>query len=436
MDRKEFVERVCRLGIDCIILDDDLINPNEIVVFTKKKKAVSKEMKKQGEVSVVTERGTRRHIRVISYKEAGITSWEQGLKEEGIKLNDRATLLNEEDSVAVFLYYAFVCVQTENWLYHNILHVIKKRLGYACEEDLKRWLAEYIKKKKYGIEVNKILELPQELLDVLSPFKKKKIAVGQIRRKVVRKLGIKRIGIIAKAHYLINEGRYLDYIKKNSVVGNDWKMVHVEGASACIYIRDVREDKAYFLKGNEMSNYRGVTNEIFIQKRLLEQSKDTSWFLPMDCCDNLKRWIRYEYVTWPLLSRYIEERDLTEQERKLLGDYLIEVLDKLYSMNIVHNDLRGDNIMVRTREDGTLEGFILIDFGCASCNGSVPWNRDSFLGRYLDRNGCGKMRYNEVIVDDAASALLVYLNAGGNPEDENARKIRERIGRLYFLCEE
>ena len=183
-----------------------------------------------------------------------------------------------------------------------------------------------------------------------------------------------------------------------------------------------------------MADYRGITNEIFIQKRLLEHAEDVSWFLPMYDCDKSGKWIRYEYVTWPLLSQYVEDKGLSQKELDLLGDYLVRMLDKLFSMNIVHNDLRGDNLMVKTKEDGTLDGFVLIDFGCASYNGSVPWKRNSFLGRYLEKNGCGRMRYSEVILDDAASAMLVYLNAGGKPEDETAGKLRERIGRLYFLC--
>ena len=435
MDKKNFVENVSAVGISCIILDDDLINPNEIIVFTKKKKAFLKEMKKQGEMLIVSECERRRYVRVISYKEAGIASWEKGLKTKGIPLSDTVTILNEEDCTAVFLYYAFVCVQTENWLYHNILHVLKVRLELSGEEELKVWLAEYIKKKGYGIEVKKVVDLPRELSDIMLPVKHKIIMMEQIRRKVIRKMTIKRLGVEARMHYIFTKKRYLEYLKKNAVVGDKWEAVKVNGASACVYVCDIQETKTYFIKGNEMSNYRGITNEIMMQKRLLKQSKDMSWFLPMCDCDKAGKWIRYEYVTWPSLSQYIEEKGLSERERNLLGEYLIDVLDKLYSMDIVHNDLRGDNIMVKTKDDGTLDGFVLIDFGVSSYKGSVPWRRNTFWGRYLGKNGCGRMRYNEFIVDDAASAMLVYLSAGGNPEDENAVKLRERIGRLYFLCE-
>lgn len=434
MERKDFIEKMCRVGIDCIILDDDLINPNEIIVFTKKKKTFLKKMENQGEMSVVAESGRRRSVRVVSYKEVGLASWEKGLKANGIKLGSSVTTLNEEDCTAVFLYYAFVYVQTENWLYHNILHVLKIRLEVPCEEDLKAWLAGYIKKKNYGIEVKNIVSVPKVLLDLLSPTAKKWMTLNQFRLKAIRKLTFKRLGINAGIHRYFTRKKYVKYLEKNGVIGNEWHEVNTNGASASVFVKDVQGAESYFVKGNEIANYRGITNEIFIQKRLLENSEDASWFLPMSDCDESGKWIRYEYVTWPLLSQYIEDKGLSEKERKLLGDYLVNVLDKLYSMNIVHNDLRGDNIMVKIDEDGTLDGFVLIDFGCASYNGSVPWKRNTFLGRYLDKNGCGRMRYNEAIVDDAASAMLVYLSAGGNPEDENAGKLRERIGRLYFLC--
>lgn len=434
MDRIEFIEKVNTMGIQCIILDDDLINPNEIIVFTRKKKAFLKKMEKQREMSVVTKCERKRYIRVVSYKETGLKSWEKGLKASGKKAGESVTVLDEEDCAAVYSYYAFVYVQTENWLYHNILHILKTRLGLLCEEDLKGWLADYIKRKNYGIEVKNIVNVPQQLLGLLSPLARKKLVLNQFRLKVIRKLVIKRLWRGSKKHHRSTRKEYLEYLVNSSGVGTNWSVINAKGASASVFVKDIQGENAYFVKGNEMADYRGITNEIFIQKRLLEHAEDVSWFLPMYDCDKSGKWIRYEYVTWPLLSQYVEDKGLSQKELDLLGDYLVRMLDKLFSMNIVHNDLRGDNLMVKTKEDGTLDGFVLIDFGCASYNGSVPWKRNSFLGRYLEKNGCGRMRYSEVILDDAASAMLVYLNAGGKPEDETAGKLRERIGRLYFLC--
>lgn len=433
LDRREFIEKICTIGKDCMILDDDLINPNEIIVLTKKRKVFLKEREA---LSVVTENGRKRYVRIVSYKEAGLVSWEKGLKANGTKLGASVVMLHEKDCAAVFLYYVFVHAQTKNWLYHNILHVLKARLEVANEEDLLGWLAEYVKRNNYKVEVKYIVKVSHVLLEHLSSVAKICMDLNQLRLKVIRKLSLKRVVVNVRIHRYRTKKKYFKYLEEHLVVGSEWSEIDVKGASASAFVKDIQGANTYFIKGNEMSNYRGITNEILAQKKLFEYSEDRTWFLNMRDYDYTYKWIRYDYVTWPLLNQYVEENGLTEQERILLGDYLVMVLDYLYSMNIVHNDMRRENIMVRTKNDGSLDGFILIDFGCASCDGSVPWNRGSFLGRYLDRNGCGEMRYNEVIVDDAASALLVYLSVGGNPEDENARKIRERIGRLYFLCKD
>ena len=41
--------------------------------------------------------------------------------------------------------------------------------------------------------------------------------------------------------------------------------------------------------------------------------------------------------------------------------------------------------------------------------------------------------HNEKIVDDAASAYLVYIWAGGLEEDKEAEQIKKMIGASYYL---
>lgn len=432
MDKQQFIEKLCMCNSKCMILDDELINPNEIIIFTREKRNLSREIKGLGIEQTESVDGRIRNIRIITYKEAGITTWEKNLWMEGKLVGSTVALLNKEDSLAYFLYYAYTQVQTQNWLYHNIIYVMKDEMNFRSEGELIAWLAAYMQKKKYGIEINGIINLPKELLMMLSPVTRKMMTLRQIWRKGMRKIQFKCLGINASLHMHFTKRKYLKYLQKTSAVGDNWKVTEENGASVSIFVKDVRENGMYFIKGNEMSAYQGIKNEVMIQKMLLENSKKNDWFLPMVASDSLQRWIKYEYVTWPLLSNYIEEKGLTEKERSMLGEYLVEVLDYLFSLNIVHNDLRAENIMVRTDSNGMLEGFVLIDFGCASYNGMIPWKNKSFLGRYIGKAVCGTMRYNEVLIDDAASAHLIYVKAGGSVEDEVASKIRERIGRLFF----
>lgn len=432
MDKNEFFERLSMTDCECMILDDSVINPCEIVLYTSKKRNLIRKIKESGLPCVIQERGLNRYLRVKSYKEEGLAKWRKKLEEYAQESNGKIKILNEEDGNALFLHYAFVCVQTKNWLYYNILEVLIERLNLSNETDLKRWLAAYIKKKNFEIKVKRIVELPLELYGLLSPLEKNITRANQVRLKVIRKLGFKRLWLNSTLHHFFTRKSYLKYLEKTSVVGECWSLINEGGASASTFIKDIRERKTYFIKGNELSKYRGIRNEISIQNRIFQLSDDQSWFLPMLACDDSCRWIRYEYVEWPLLKQYIEKEKLESKELEALGEYLIETLDKLYAMKIVHNDLRGENIMVRVGETGTFEGFVLIDFGCSSYEGAVPWESKTYLGKYMEKAICGEKRYNENLIDDAASAFLVYLSAGGNANDSYAMRIRQKIGRINF----
>ena len=82
---------------------------------------------------------------------------------------------------------------------------------------------------------------------------------------------------------------------------------HGEGASGCTLLKVTTEDNTYFIKGNELPVYQGIRNEINIQQRLLDNlGEEETWYLPMNGCDSLHRWIRYEFMDIKLLSKYME----------------------------------------------------------------------------------------------------------------------------------
>ena len=198
-----------------------------------------------------------------------------------------------------------------------------------------------------------------------------------------------------------------------------------------IYIFNVGENK-YFIKGNEPGPIQTIKNEVTVQKRIIDSEEDKNLFVLMEKHADDYSWIKYPYVPYDTLDDYLKKHRLDCDSIRLLGSFLCNILDVLYRNNIVHNDLRDTNIMVVTDQSGRVEKFLLIDFGAASIDGRSPWTLDFYEGKYLIRNVCGDYRYNEFILDDAASAMLVYLEAGGMPDDEAAQAIRSKIGRIYY----
>ncbi len=437
LDKQEFIKHMSALDIECMLLDDYLIDPNEIIVFSKKKHCLASKMQNEGIPSVICEQAKRRNIKIVTYSEMGISQWKSDLRRNGVQISQNITLLGEEDGIAFFLYYAFVFVQTPNWLKNNVLQELMRRLKVSCVEELEEWLAQYLERRNYKVDVKNIVILPPAIWKQLTLLRKCTFLLKQFRLKVFRKLTLSALKIRGVIHNRLTKERYIDSLRQTKAVGEKWCEINPNGvgSSGCTLIKEESDDSIFFIKGNELPIYEGLRNEITAQKRMLELAGKDDWFLPMIDCDSAFRWIRYQYVSWELLSRYKEKHCFTRSELDIFGEYLVTVLDNLYSMKLVHNDLRCENIFVRTKTDGALEGFVLTDFGCSSIEGSFPWKKETYWGKYLARGVCGKMRYNENIVDDAASALLVYLSVGGDSEDSVALKIKERIGRIFFVCE-
>ncbi len=435
---EKFIEKISQLNIECMILDDCEINPNEIIVLVKEKKNLVKNMQNEGISWIISNGDKKRYINIVTYSELGISQWTANMVKNGIYISDNIQMPSEEDNIAFFLYYVFLFAKTHNWLCYNATEILMQRLDVSDLGDLESWLAGYIGKYNYNVRLKNIVKLPAAITEQLAPLQKVRVSLGQFRLKLFRKLNLKILGKRASLYNRFTRSRYIDYLKKTGAVEKDWTLINHggTGSSGCTLIKEKRDGNTFFLKGNEMPLYEGLKNEIAAQKKLLKTVGNAAdWFLPMSDCDPELRWIRYEYVTWELLSKYKNKHSFTKEELAVFGEYLVMILDKLYEMNIVHNDFRSENMFVRTKADGTLDKIVLTDFGCSSIDGSFPWKKNTYWGKYFSRGVCGKMRYNENIVDDAASALLVYLSVGGNSEDSSALKMKERIGRLFFVCE-
>ena len=150
----------------------------------------------------------------------------------------------------------------------------------------------------------------------------------------------------------------------------------------------------------------------------------------MTSADVSEKWIGYPFLKYEDLSGLIKKRSLTEKQLQKLGLFLCESVEEMKSINIVHNDFRTDNIMIVLRDNEDIE-FRLIDFGCAYVDGKGPWS-NNYWGRYFGNVVCGDYRYSNWIVDDAASAYLVYIECGGGEEDTFARKLKDLFGKTLF----
>jgi serine/threonine protein kinase len=66
--------------------------------------------------------------------------------------------------------------------------------------------------------------------------------------------------------------------------------------------------------------------------------------------------IIYEYLNGVSLTKYLEENELTEEKTKEMFIKIVNVIGFMHSLNIIHNDIKTDNIMVVDNEP------IIVDF--------------------------------------------------------------------------
>ena len=433
MDKEVLIQELSQSNKKVLILDDKDINPDEIVLMSSDKKGIVSFLRTILQKERITDAFLERAITVVSFREVGLEQWEKTLYSKGTVLIGNVFAPCAEDFYALCLHYIYLYAQRDYWLKKHMLEHLRNILQCESEMEVIGWFVQYLRGNHLQVRVKKIVNVPNEIKPYIAKVHKFDMFFRQIYLKIQRKLPSKYLQFKGILRHYTGEKKFLKYMKEN-VLGENYSILNEkgQGSSGCIMIREERKEGTFFIKGYELKEYRGIVNEIHVQK-VLQQHEDEAWYLPMSNHAEDDMWIEYPFVKWPSLAKYLKNNSLDAVQIKQLGDFLVYILDKLKELDIVHNDLRCDNIMVRLDDSGALEGFVLADFGCASVKGSDPWGHDSFWGRNFGRCVCGDNRYDESIVDDAASAVITYVQAGGRITDDCVEEMKKRICRQYFV---
>lgn len=422
MNTVDFYQKLNKYKYDLFLIDNQKIDPLEVIVITKHKNELLEVLGYDFEIG---NGGSKRFVSIYSFNELGICNWDKKWKQKSKNIGDHLFSLSSEDLEFFFLYMALVYTETRNWVSNNIINIECEKYSINDTDYLNNILSEYVTNNGLSFKVRNIVSLSEELLSALDTKGKICYRFGQIIRKAIRKLTFTRLTFKSIFHRNFRQTSYINYLKKNEVLGNGWTKISNDGGSSSSTLIKIEEGlDTIFVKGNELPEYHSIKNEIRAQKLLQEQCSSEHWFLPMVDCDDKKLWIKYPYVKWDSLKKHFENCAISGADLEKLGAFLCECVHCMKRIGLVHNDLRSDNIMVVTDDNNVIERFVLTDFGCSTVNNRFPWKKN-YWGFYMAKNVCGRYRYSSKVINDSASAYLVYLKYGGKRDDKYALELLE-----------
>ena len=433
ISRNEFINLLNKYPGDVFFADDKEINPLEITVIFDLSKSKSGFLSENIAEYLIEEDGKRRKLVWLDYKKFGFVSWTAIWKIRGKKLTDNVWELIGKDRDALVLWIVFFLSEKNTWVRRNSVDILKKRYSYNEEDGLYLFLGEYIKENKIRPKYKRICDMTAGYASYQSKKDLIIYGINQFIFKLTRKITQKRLTVKGFFHNIGTKKKFIHELLADGVLPEKWELINSgKGASSSTLIKAYRDGWIEFIKGNELKQYNALSNEIKTQKKLCEKYKypEERWYLGMTSADVNEKWIGYPFLKYEDLSGYIKKNPLTKLQVERLGQFLCESVEKLKSINIVHNDFRTDNIMITVKDNGNLE-FRLIDFGCAYVDGKSPWS-NNYWGRYFGNVVCGDYRYSNWIVDDASSAYLVYIECGGKQEDTYAQKLKDLFGKTLF----
>ena len=433
ISRNELISFLNAYPGNVYVIDDREIDPLEIIVIISQIDRKATESLSEFADFICDEDGERRKLIWMNEKKFGLISWTASWRKRYQKKEDNIYNLSIEDRDAFTLWMAFFMSEKSTWLRINATQVIKGRYSYSSDNELYIFLAKYIKKYKIHPKYKCICDMPVIFAEIQNKRELLTYRLVQFRLKIYRKAVLKRLTIETFFHNLRNKKRFIKNLKKEGTLPERWEVINSgKGSSSSTLIKAYRDGWIEFIKGNELKEYNSLPNEISAQKKLCEnyQYPHERWYLGMTSAGKNEKWIGYPFLKYVDLSAFIKENTLSDKQLEKLGMFLCEAVEKMKKINIVHNDLRTDNVSLTIQENQDIE-FRLIDFGCAYVDGKSPWV-NNYWGRYFGNVVCGDYRYSNWIVDDAASAYLVYIECGGKQEDKFAQKLKDLFGKTLF----
>ena len=415
LNKDELLQKLSKAGIRFILIDNISLNPNEIIIICNCPFYVKKRILKTNN-DIIIDNKRARILRIFSCHALSVTPYTDNLSSLLQKANPSCTQQPEyELSIALLLIIAYFH-ENENWLYTHLVYNILPTL--SNDSQIHKIFKDV---GNDGFTSNKPLPID---------FSHRKGLINRYNRLFSYILPNRILSRHSRYHSKHTKDKYIALLIETGAVSPQFQILNYRGASAGVFIKD----SDTFLKGNELAEYAGIPNEIKIRKSLNELNTRTSNFISVKDYSEENKWIKYPFMHYPDLHAFAQNNKLSAKHLDKLGKFLVNLIDELQGQHLNHNDLKPNNIMVLTNNDNDEIDFLLTDFGCASYKGSNPWANHQIWGHYFSKRVCGKYRYDDCIIDDAASAFLSYIECGGDSSDQYAHALINRIGRQYIYC--
>lgn len=390
---------------NCIILDIKEINPIEILVVTDKAEQMD-DFLNQRSNSDFFEGNIRRIVRTYSVKKIKIKRATDVIANLVQELGNEAACWPREDLTALLQYYYLFSKE----------NLVKKLISLYLsidEKDEAKVLSQFVD----------YLSVRNILIDT------KKIKRETLGKRITHRVVLDKISWQVRFHNLFTRKKFLSFAA-DKFKSDDGKLLNLSKKSGtdCVLLKQLTANGDYFIKGNA-PKVCSLKYEIEAQKRIATSYPKCARFVTFVECDPQNDWITYRFEEGVSLRDYCRRSSIKTEALCNLGEFLVDIVSKLKKINIIHSDIRPENIMV-CGPKGT-EEFKLIDFGGATIDEKVQWQGKTDIDNYYRQIIGGRYRYDNVVIDDAASALLTYLEVGGKLSDRFGQLLLNEIGVYY-----
>lgn len=386
MKKDELLKKINKFD-DYLLLEDPCFSPLEVYLFVDKK--CYNKIKKMNNTPLVCEEATK-ILRV--YQNCAESSLISSCLPTGKKTDEERKKLSDTECQKILEFFGDEI--QDSWFYGNLQSLIGSN--------------------GKGSECSRIS---------LSTRVKNKLRNMYITHEIVR--GRSK-----------NDDAFLQTLEDEKIISTNFELQVMSGKSSSCYVIDRPNDSdVFFVKGNDSELMNGICNEIQLFEYFKLKNISVNGILYPVQYNKEQRWIKYCYKNGNDIESMLEKRKLTQNELNLLGEFLVEVLDFLYKADVIHCDLRPNNLVYDQNDSGEITKFYLTDLGCCSIAGSTPWKAGKRVTNIFMMGVGGTYRYNKRIIDDAASAFLLYRDLGCAEGNEYEVQIRNRIGRLGLFCQ-